>query len=239
MVFCYKKKRLINNTLITNYKILFLCKRNDKFSKTCEIFLKKKFRFIQVIREDSSSYLIQKKLNFKPDLILLFRNKTILKTSLIKKAKIGCFNFHPSTPKYRGIGGINYAIYNQDTYFGCTCHQITNEKIDSGKIVNFYKFRIPKKADLKKLLNITHINTLKQFKIIVPKLVVKKKLQNLMSACKSIKWSKKYYNKKQLEKFYVLKKNEKNIELKIKSTYLNKKFRPYYINKNNRKYPIF
>mgnify|MGYP006093109409 CR=1 FL=1 len=54
----------------------------------------------------------------------------------------GCINFHPSTPKYRGVCGASLALYNEDIYFGVTTHYIDN-KIDNGQIIDVSYFKIP------------------------------------------------------------------------------------------------
>ena len=63
----------------------------------------------------------------------------------------GSINFHPATPEYRGVGGVNYAIFYKKRLFGSTCHLI-NSKIDSGKILNVKKFKLNKKNNLEKNL---------------------------------------------------------------------------------------
>ena len=50
-------------------------------------------------------------------------------------AKIAAINLHPGSPKYRGIGCLNYALYNKEKKFGFTIHLIS-KKIDCGKILN-------------------------------------------------------------------------------------------------------
>ena len=48
-------------------------------------------------------------------------------------------NFHPSTPDYRGMGCINFALLTTKNY-GSTAHLI-DEKIDHGKIINVTDLR--------------------------------------------------------------------------------------------------
>lgn len=207
--------------------VLFLCRKNDKYSNLCINYLTKKFYKVKIIATNKLKKDLSL-LNWKGDLILLFRSKIILKESVIKKAKIGCINFHPSTPKYRGVGGINYALYNDDKYFGCTSHLITNNKIDFGTILNVRRFKISKKITLSKLLQKTHKNLYLQFKYIVPNLINKEKINKLITKSKKEKWSKKYNNKKKLDNFYEIKIKENNFKKKIRATYLNDKYAPYY-----------
>ena len=215
-----------------NLSILFLCRKNDKYSDLCKNFLLKNFKKVKII---ASKRFPQKKLSllkWKGDLILLFRSYIILKKNFLTKAKIACVNFHPSPPKYRGLGGINYAIYNEDKYFGCTAHLVTSAKIDSGKILDVKKFKLSNKSDLNKSLIKAHKNLYLQFKSIVPKLTSKQSISLLVKKSKKYKWSKVYNNKKKLDNFYIIQKDEKNLKNKIRATYLNNKYSPYYVINN-------
>ena len=217
-------------------KILFICRKKDKYSNLCKNFLRKKFKNIKIIESDRSK---KKKipLSFKwnGDLILSFRSHIILKNKIINKAKIACINFHPSSPKYRGFGGVNYAIYNNDKYFGCTAHLIEDEKIDSGKILNVRKFRLLGNESLKIILEKTHKNLFLQFKSIVTSIINKKDTSYLIKKSNKERWSKTYNNKKKLDNFYQIMENEKNIKNKIRATYLNDEYLPYYIINNKKK----
>ena len=83
-----------------------------------------------------------KKIDKNYDYIFCFRSFYIL-SKIIDRVKFYAINFHPSTPKYRGAGGVNYAIY-KDKLFGCTAH-LMNNKIDDGKIIDCQYFKINKK----------------------------------------------------------------------------------------------
>ena len=61
-----------------------------------------------------------KNLNF--DYIFSFRSYYVLKKELLNRCKVGAINFHPAQPEYRGAGGINYALYKNSKFYGCTAH---------------------------------------------------------------------------------------------------------------------
>lgn len=52
-----------------------------------------------------------------------------------------CINIHPAPPCYPGVGGINWALYKNETEFAVTVH-IMNEKIDSGQILDVFWFKL-------------------------------------------------------------------------------------------------
>ena len=112
--------------------ILFFYNKNCIFSKRLKNFLYKNskncFSIDNLDPDKKTKKILKLNLNF--DYIFSFRNYYILKKNIIEKAKFAAINFHPGTPKYRGIGCINYALYNNEKNFGSTAHLI-NEKIDN------------------------------------------------------------------------------------------------------------
>jgi methionyl-tRNA formyltransferase len=205
--------------------ILFIHKKNCSYSIKLIKLLKKKF-LLKTSSSNIYSEILKISKTNKFDYIILFRSHVILKKNILRMSKFGVINFHPSTPNYRGIGGINFAIYNNEKYFGSTVHYI-NEKIDNGKIINVKKFKINKKN---KMLNHLYTQTLNgmynQAKFIFSNL---NKLDLLCKNAKNEKWSKKLYKKKDLENLYKIKStNIKKGELKkiIKATN-NENFKPY------------
>jgi phosphoribosylglycinamide formyltransferase 1 len=75
------------------------------------------------------------------DWIISFKSDLILSRAILERAKKGAINFHPSPPKYRGVGGYWWALHNGDDVFGVTCHHM-NERIDHGAIITIESFPI-------------------------------------------------------------------------------------------------
>lgn len=90
----------------------------------------------------------------KPDLtawegdwIVAFKADLILSGDTLARAKKGAINFHPSPPRYRGLGGYWWALHNGDKVFGVTVHHM-DERIDHGAIIKTDHFRIlPKQTE--------------------------------------------------------------------------------------------
>jgi methionyl-tRNA formyltransferase len=207
---------------------LFFGRTDCKYSLKIKNFLKKKIKRVDIIISDKEKKInISKYLKKNYDFIFCFRSKYILKENLIKRSKFA-INFHPSLPKYRGVGGINYAIYNNDKFFGHTVH-IINKKIDNGKILHVDKFRINKKKNLNFLLNKTHKRMFNNFLKIVNQIHKKAFfIDHLLKKKSKYQWSKNYLSMNDLNKFYEIKKNEskKNLLKKIRSTIVGK-HKPY------------
>ena len=116
-------------------------------------FLKKSSKKFYYIESDFKNKKIIN--NFRVDYIFCFRSFYILKGDLIKKTRIAAINFHPGPPEYRGIGCINYALYDNSKFYGCTSHVI-NKKIDDGKILDVRRFRIKKTDTVESCLKKTY-----------------------------------------------------------------------------------
>jgi len=79
--------------------------------------------------------------NWTGDFILSFKSDLILSDDVLNNASIAAINFHPAPPNYRGVGTYSWAIGNNESVYGVTCHHIT-EKIDSGRIIATHYFPI-------------------------------------------------------------------------------------------------
>ena len=219
----------------TKKKFLFCGKKNDKHSKSIISFLRKKNIKLNVIltgeklNHKNVSRLIYKK---EYDYMFFFRSKIILKLNKLSKNCLA-INFHPGPPEYRGIGCVNFAILNEEKYYGATAHLMSN-KIDNGPILLVDYFKISKNNNINSILNKTYKLQLNQIKKITSLLIEKKnKKININSLKKNkFKWSKKIYLRKDLQKLYNLSNNIKkyNLDLLLRST-MTKKFKPYFKNK--------
>lgn len=208
--------------------ILFLSRKNCKYSTKLKKELNKIVNKIYHIESISLKDSLDKKMIPKNiDYIICFRSYYILDLEIINRAKYGAINFHPSLPKYRGVGGVNYALYSKDKYFGSTAHFI-NEKIDNGDIIHVKKFTISKNDNLISLLNKCHYNMFNQALFIIKKIKTNNSfLKKQIKKSKKYKWG-KYKSLKQLNDFYEISKNisKKDLERKIKSTVIND-FKPF------------
>tara|TARA_B110000008_G_C16917514_1_gene543317 strand:+ start:149 stop:1354 length:1206 start_codon:yes stop_codon:yes gene_type:complete len=211
------------------HSALFFAREGDNYS--LEIFRLLKLNFKKVRAVWSKTY--NEKINFNNfktyDYIFCFRSYFILNSSTLKKAKIAAINFHPSTPEYRGVGGVNYAIFNQAKFFGVTAH-LMDRKIDHGKIFDVVKFKINKSYSIHDLLEKTHFEQYKQAKRIIESISKKKNFLEKKIRSNEFFWSKKISNLKKLNNFYKIKKNDtkKIIQKKINST-VYKSYLPYVI----------
>ena len=222
---------MMTNLYSDNNKILFLGRKNDKYSEQIYNFIKKNVRNTKVIW---SKYPKEKKKHRyfykKYDFIISFRSYYILNKKILDNAKKAAINFHPSIPKYRGFGCLNYAIYNNEKYYGCTAH-LMSKKIDNGQILDVIKFKISPYQTLSDILEKTYKKQVLQVKKIVKSIIINNRsLEKFINNSKKERWGKKIGNKAKLDKFYQIKLEhpEEKILRKLKATLLKKgNFSPY------------
>ena len=113
-----------------------------------------------------------------------------------------------------------------------------NASIDSGKIIDFKKFKISSKESLEKNLYKTHKHSYKScIKLLNLIYLNKLNLKKMIDVNNKYKWSNIIGTKKNLDKFYVIKigTNKKNLEKKIRATLIGS-FKPYIKIHNKRFY---
>lgn len=208
---------------MNKYNCIIFIKKNCKYCDQFVKIVRKKFILTKIIFDHEKN--IKNKIKKKTDFIFCFRSKIILKKNILNKAKLYCINFHPGPPQYRGIGCLNYAIYNNEKFYGATCH-IINEKIDNGKIIDVKYFKILKKDDLQTILNKTYKSMIALSKKLFMKIKNNSEISFILS--NKYKWSKTIKSKKYLEKFYEIKLNSSktNFNKKVRATVIGK-YRPY------------
>ena len=209
-------------------KILLICRQGDDWSNKIIKLLKKNFLNVTILYSETYKQKIDKKvMNWTGDYILSFRSLLILPEKIINNAKIAAINFHPGPPKYRGVGCLNYAVYNNEKYYGVTAHLMT-KKIDYGNILKVQKFKIDKMKNLDQILEITHGKLYLIAKYFIDKIIKKKLDLKKLIKLNKYSWSKKIKLKSDLDKFYIINKNvsKKNLHNKLRAT-ITKKFKPY------------
>lgn len=121
--------------------ILFIGKSGDPFSEKAAGYIKKHFKYPEIVFSKRSDPFPEKLLNWKGDLLISYLSQWIIPQALLAKATFAAINFHPGPPAYPGIGCTNFAIYNGEKEFGITCHHML-AKVDTGSIIAVKRFNI-------------------------------------------------------------------------------------------------
>ena len=205
--------------------IALILKENKKHNSKVIKYLKSKKIRLDIFIGKTGDKLPLKLKNKKYDLIISYLSPWIIKKNILKKTRLNNINFHPGPPSYPGIGCYNFAIYNEEKYYGVTAH-IMNAKVDTGKILGFKKFKINKKITLEKLINLSYLKMYELFKEIVDKSLNNKPFSN-----QDISWKRKPYKRSDLENLCVIKNKFKKKEIlkRIRSTYYPGYPGPYYL----------
>ena len=107
------------------HKNLIFIGKDDYYSKKIYKFIIKNFNSSKIFLLNNKLENKKFKQNFKfsGDYLISYRNPIILTKKILEKIQYP-INFHPSTPKYRGVGCYNRAILNRDKIYGSTIHLI-------------------------------------------------------------------------------------------------------------------
>ena len=211
-------------------KILFFCRKNCKYSNLMIQNLKKRNLDLKIIYSKYREEKL-KKIKWTGDYIICFRTLYILNKSLLNRATIAAINFHPAPRWYRGSGGINWAVYNNDKSFGATVH-LMNEKIDNGPIIHASNFPILKNYNYVSIQRRAYLESIKVFKRIITGLLKNHQiyLNRKINYCKM---------KKIIWKGRVRKINEIDYMQKIKFNYSKEKIKKIIKATNIKDYPVY
>lgn len=98
--------------------------------------------------------------------ILSFKSDLVLSNSVLKSASKAAINFHPAPPRYRGIGGYEWALEHRDSSFGTTCHHMV-DRLDFGDIIDVTEFPILETDTPSSLRQRSAVYCLAQFVMVV------------------------------------------------------------------------
>ena len=124
----------------------------------------------------------------KPDFIVVAAFGQLLPKSILDIAP--CINLHASLlPQYRGASPVQQSLLNGDSYTGVTS-MLMEEGLDSGPVLGYYYFRIPKTMKLQALMaklgedacQLT-LDTIRHFEAIAPQ----EQIRANATYCKKIK----------------------------------------------------
>ena len=210
--------------------ILLFYRNNCKYSEKFKDHLKTKTNRLFTVKNELATKPknLNKILKKNYTYIISFKSYYILPQKVIDKASISAINFHSGTPKYRGVGCTNYALYDNAKTYGVTTH-IIDRNIDNGKIIDVKFFDISKNDDVDSLIKKTNQVMLKRSIYIINNLSKNKNfLSKKIEDNNKIKWSKKIKGRKELDKFYEIKVSDKKSEIKKKIRATNtSKYKPY------------
>ncbi len=145
---------------------------------------------------------------FECDYIISFSSPWIIPGYLLEKSRIASINFHPGPPEYPGIGCTNFALYNEENMFGVTAHHM-DEKVDTGKIIDVWRFPIFENDGVKELTDRCYHNMYAMFVCLVNDIQNQEEIRSTDEV-----WQRAPYTRKELNKLCEIKKDMTAEEVK-------------------------
>lgn len=121
-------------------RMLFLGKTDDEHCARALAFAERNFANVTVSLGGWGDPFPPEAKDWTGDIIVSYLSRWVVPVELLDRASLA-INFHPASPDYPGIGCTNFAIYENATTFGVTCHHMA-KGVDSGPIVAVERFPI-------------------------------------------------------------------------------------------------
>jgi methionyl-tRNA formyltransferase len=192
---------------LLNKSILFLGKKDDKYCLEASKFLRTNFKNVDIFLGDYGDSLPNNASSWNGDYIISYLSRWIVPPKLLSSASEASINFHPASPDYPGTGCINFALYNEENFYGSTCHHML-PSVDTGSIISTKDFKILSSDTVESLLIKTYEHQLILFYEVIKTILSGEDLPQ-----SSIKWSKKAYTRSQLNSLCEIKKEMSNEEI--------------------------
>ncbi|MDD4979797.1 MAG: formyltransferase family protein [Candidatus Omnitrophica bacterium] len=120
-------------------KIALFTKPDKPTVNEVKEYLKKNFDTVAIYEGERGESIPLEALNGSQDILISYLSPWLIPEQILNKTALWSINFHPGPPEYPGIGCFNFAIYNQEKYYGITAH-LMEKNVDSGKIIAVKRF---------------------------------------------------------------------------------------------------
>jgi methionyl-tRNA formyltransferase len=202
--------------------ILFLGKEEDPYCAKALEFCQSSFEDVTACLGVWGDPLPKKAAAWRGDYIISYLSRWVVPASLLKQARQAAFNFHPASPEYPGIGCNNFALYENATEYGVTCHH-TEAKVDTGAIIAVKRFPLYPSDDVASLLTRTYEHQLELFYEIVGGIASGQPLPT-----SDEKWTRKPFTREEFNELFIITPDmsEEEITKRIRATTF-KHWKPY------------
>lgn len=179
-------------------KVLFIGKADDQYSSIAATFIKEHFSDAKIVFSKRTEEIPADVKGWEGDLLISYLAQWIIPAQLLKQTKFAAINFHPGPPSYPGIGCTNFAVYNNETEFGITCHHML-EKVDSGLIIAVNRFSVMPIDTVYSITQRCYIEILHVFYMVMDSLLKTGQLPVSHEI-----WTRKPYTRRQLNELCLL-----------------------------------
>lgn len=174
-------------------KILFFGKKGDTNAEEAGEYTKLIFpdtQFVWGARGDKFPDNLE---DWEGDYIFSYLSQWVIPQRLLDKAKNGGINWHPGPPEYPGIGCTNFAIYNNESVYGITCH-FMKAKVDTGSVVEIRRFNVLKDDNVLSITKKCYVQILASYYSILEKISLGEELPSSKE-----NWTRQPYTRKELQ----------------------------------------
>jgi len=195
-------------------KILFIGKREDKAAEKAAKELLQLFPNTQVVWSHRSIKYPEELKSWTGDYIFSYLAQWIIPAATLNGAKVAALNWHPGPPQYPGIGCTNFAVYNQESEFGITCHHM-NPKVDTGSLVEVRRFPVQPNDSVFTITENCYKEIAASFSSIIKGIYAAQPLPESTE-----QWTRKPYRRTELDALCVLTPDmsKEEMQLRIKAT---------------------
>lgn len=143
------------NQIKSALNILYLGKAEDTHCNKALEFLFRNFSNVTAFLGSWGEKLPAEARDWQGDYIISYLSRWVVPESLLERARLASFNFHPGSPDFPGIGCLNFALYEEALEYGVTCHHMAQE-VDTGGIIAVKRFPVFSSDNVASLLGRTH-----------------------------------------------------------------------------------
>lgn len=172
--------------------VLFFGKQGDFHCERAAEFTEMNFADATIVMGRAGEPFPRDHADWTGEYLVSYLSRWIIPRALLNRASVAAINFHPGPPSYPGIGCTNFALYNEESVFGVTCHHMA-EKVDTGPIIAVERFPVFPSDTVYSLTQrcYAHISTL--FFDIATRLIQKEPLPQARE-----RWERKPYTRSEL-----------------------------------------
>jgi methionyl-tRNA formyltransferase len=138
-----------------SFSLLFLGKADDADCSRALQFCQQNFDRVAYCLGKWGDPLPDAGRGWNGDYIVSYLSRWVVPQDLLLGAKKAAINFHPASPEYPGIGCNNFALYENATEYGVTCHHMA-PRVDTGRIIAVRRFPVLAEDDVEALLRRTY-----------------------------------------------------------------------------------
>ncbi len=146
----------------SKFSILFLGKADDADCGRALDYCREAFSRVTYCLGRWGEPLPKDVRSWEGDYIISYLSRWVVPSELLSRATRAAVNFHPASPEYPGIGCNNFALYDNASEYGVTCHHMA-PKVDTGSIIAVKRFPIHPGDDVASLLKRTYENQIALF----------------------------------------------------------------------------